>query len=220
VTRALLGAIAIAAYVLPGDRVLEQVAARRASAPALRVEARLEGIGESWPARVVLELHPRLGCRVSDERNERWVLHDGHVALGTRMPAPPWIPEIEVLAAADVASLAKLLGELGIDATRSELGRCGERDCFVLGGRASRAQLWIDKDSFEVVELRLADRRRIEFAPARAFGGTRFPGEIHVHDEWGKIATLRVESAGRATDLRAEDFTRRWVEVAPGAAQP
>jgi hypothetical protein len=211
VIRALLGAIAIAAYVLPADRVLEQVAARRASAPALRVEARLEGIGESWPARVVLELHPRLGCRVSDERNERWVLHDGHVALGTRMPAPPWIPEIEVLAAPDVASLAKLLGELGIDASRSELGRCG---------RASQAQLWIDKDSFEVVELRLADRRRIEFAPARAFGGTRFPGEIHVHDEWGRIATLRVESAGRATDLRAEDFTRRWVEVAPGAAQP
>lgn len=219
-TRALLGAIAIAAYVLPGDRVLEQVAARRASAPALRVEARLEGIGESWPARVVLELHPRLGCRVSDERNERWVLHDGHVALGTRMPAPPWIPEIEVLAAADVASLAKLLGELGIDATRSELGRCGERDCFVLGGRAGSAQLWLDKDSFEVVELRLPDHRRIEFAAPRSWPGARFPGELRIHDEWGKIATLSVEAAGPARDLRAEDWSARWVDTAPGAPAP
>ena len=73
VIRALAALAALLAYVLPGDRVLEQVAARRAKADALRVEARLEGIGESWPERVVLELHPRLGCRVSGEAGERWL---------------------------------------------------------------------------------------------------------------------------------------------------
>ena len=218
--RVLAGLMLLLAYVLPAARVLEQVAAHRAKAPALRVEARLEGIGEGWPEHVVLELHPKLGCRVSDGRGARWLLRDGRVQAGTHLPAPPWLPELDVLIAPDVAGLTRLLGELGIDVARNELGRCGGQDCFVLGGRSGAAQLWLDKDSFEVVELRLTDGRRIEFAAPRTWSGTRFPGEIRIHDEWGKIATLSVEAAGPATDLRAEDFSRRWVEVAPAAAGP
>jgi len=207
------------AYVLPGQRVIEQLAARRASAVPLHVEARLEGIGESWPARVVIELHPRLGARISDQRGGRWLLRDGRLQAGTQ-PLPPWVPELDVLLAPDVAALGALFAALGIDASVNELGRCGERDCFVLGGRSGGAQLWLDKDSFEVVELRLAGQRRIEYAAPKAWSGTRFPAEIRIHDEWGKIATLSVEAAGPAQVLRAEDFSARWVDSAPTAPAP
>ena len=214
-----LALAALLAYVLPAERVIEQLASRRASAAALRVEARLDGIGESWPERVVLELHPRLGTRVSDERGERWLLRDGRLQAGTRQPAPPWLPELDVLFAPDLVALGRLFADLGIDTSRNELGRCGERDCFVLGGRDAPAQLWLDKDTLDVVELRLASGRRIEFAAPQAWQGARFPAEIRVHDEWGKIATLRVEGAAKAPELRADDFSARWVETAPGAPQ-
>ena len=217
--RALVG-LALLAYVLPAERVLEQLAAQRAKAPALRVEARLEGIGESWPQHVVLELHPHFGCRVTGEHGERWLLRDGRVQAGSALPAPPWVPDLDVLVVPDKAGIARLLRELGIDASTNELARCGERDCFVLGGRSAAAQLWLDKDSFEIVELRLADHRRVEFAAPRAWSGARFPGEIRIHDEWGKIATLSVEAAGPTRDLRAEDFSPRWVETAPTAVAP
>jgi hypothetical protein len=220
VIRALAVLAALLAYVLPADRVLEQVALHRAKLHAVRVEARLEGIGESWPERVTLELHPRLGCRVSGAAGERWLLRDGRVLAGTRLPAPPWVPELDVLVVPDAGDLARLLGSLGIDPAANELGRCGERDCFVLGGRTGPAQLWLDKDSFDVVELRLADARRVEFAAPRAWSGTRFASEIRIHDEWGKIATLSVEAAGPAADLRAEDFSQRWVDLAPAARAP
>lgn len=214
-----LALLALLAYVLPGGRVVEQLAARRASIAPVRVEARLDGIGENWPERVVLELHPRLGARVSDERGERWLLREGRLTAGTRSPAPPWLPELDVLFAPDLVALGKLFAELGIDPSVNELGRCGERDCFVLGGRKADAQLWLDKETFDVVELRLASRRRIEFAPPQAWSGTRFPAEIRVNDEWGRIATLRVETAAKAADLRADDFSSRWVDSAPGAPQ-
>jgi hypothetical protein len=219
VIRALAMLAALLAYVLPADRVLEQVAAKRAGRQALRVEARLAGIGESWPERVVLELHPTLGCRVSDPRGQRWLLRDGRLQAGTQ-PVPPWLPELDVWIVPDVPGLSRLLAELGIDAGANELARCGERDCFVLGGRAGDAQLWLDKDSFEVVELRLPSHRRIEFAEPRSWSGARFPGELRIHDEWGKIATLSVETAGPARDLRAEDWSARWVDTAPGAPAP
>jgi hypothetical protein len=207
------------AYVLPGERVVEQVAAKRARAGPLHVEARLEGIGESWPERVVIELHPRLGARVSDGRGGRWLLREGRLAAGTQ-PLPPWVPELDVLLAPDLPALGTLLAALGIDASVNELGRCGERDCFVLGGRSAGAQLWLDKDSFEIVELRLANQRRIEYAEPKAWSGARFPAEIRIHDEWGKIATLSVQAAGPARDLRADDFSARWVESAPSAPAP
>jgi len=212
-----LALIGLLAYVLPGERVVEQLAARRAELAPVRVEARLDGIGETWPEHVVLELHPRLGARISDERGERWVLRDGRLQAGTRHPQPPWLPELDVLLAPDRVALGKLLRDLGIDPSVNELGRCGERDCFVLGGRDAGAQLWLDKETLDVVELRLANRRRIEFAAPQTWSGARFPAEIRVYDEWGKIATLRVEAAGKAADLRAEDFSARWVETAPGA---
>jgi hypothetical protein len=156
---------------------------------------------------------------VSAPGGQRWLLREGRVQAGS-VAAPPWLPELDVLAVPDAHGLSRLLTALGVDVGKSELGRCGERDCFVLGGRSGDAQLWVDKDSFDVVELRLADRRRVEFAAPRAFGGARFPGEIRIHDEWGKIATLSVEAAGPAGALSAEDFSHRWVEVAPGSAAP
>jgi hypothetical protein len=219
VIRALVG-LALLAYVLPGERVVEQLAAHRASAPALRVEARLEGIGENWPQHVVLELHPRFGARVSADKGGRWLLRDGRVQAGSSVPAPPWLPTLDVLAGHDRETWLRLLRELGIDVSKNELARCGERDCFVLGGRSGAAQLWVDKDGFDVAELRLADHRRVEFAAPRAFSGVRFPAEIRVYDEWGKIASLSVEAAGAEKDLRAEDFSPRWVEVAPGSSAP
>jgi hypothetical protein len=50
----------------------------------------------------------------------------------------------------DEDRLPALVAQLGVDLRRNQLARCGEADCFVLGGREATAQLWIEKDRFEV----------------------------------------------------------------------
>jgi hypothetical protein len=102
----------------------------------------------------------------------------------------------------DREALGRYLPELGIDLTRSELGRCGEGDCFVLGGRSGAAQLWIDKDLFEVRRLRTRRGRVFEFEGYReGVGGARVPTRIRVLDSLGPIAEVEIAGVEAAPSL-------------------
>ena len=67
----LLLAVSLLAYVLPGARVVEQVVKVRAKQAPLRIDANLSGIGQDWPERVTIELHPEFGTRIQDARGGR-----------------------------------------------------------------------------------------------------------------------------------------------------
>ena len=72
-------------YVLPADRVLEELSRKRADQKPIHLVASLVGLGESWPARVWIDLHPLFGLRVRDSDGGRWVLSRGRM-LGSNQP--------------------------------------------------------------------------------------------------------------------------------------
>ncbi len=198
------------AYVLPVDLVVLQIAKVHRAAPPLRVEATLEGIGDAWPERVTFELHPEFGFRIQTDRGDRWLFHADGGLEGTQLPAPPWIPDLRILTLRDAELLSSLVVATGVDTEFSEFARCGEFDCFVLGGRDATAQIWVEKDRFEVLEMKTARGWRTLYAEYRAWSKVRFPSEIRVFDKYGSVGSLRVESVARAT-LSGEHFSAEWV---------
>jgi hypothetical protein len=205
-------ALALLGYVIPTERVVHEIAARRASLPELRVEAELELAGSEGVELVRFELDPDRGARVLDAQEGRWLLLRGRIWTRADADIPPWIPPLEVLVVRDEVALAEWLREAGVDVGVNTLARCGEADCFVVGGPASPDQLWVDKDLFEVRRRRTGRGRVAEFEDYRDWGGVRFPERILLADPLGKIATLRVVRVTRAPELAKEDFSPSWLD--------
>ncbi len=201
------------AYVLAADRVVLQMAEEHKGTPALRIDAVLTGIGDAWPEHVTFELHPDFGFRLESDRGNRWLFHADGGLQGTVLPTPPWIPDLRLLTLRDAELLRELVVATGLDFAASELVRCGEFDCFVLGGRDAPAQLWVDKDRFEILELRDSVGRRTRYTDYRSWGRTRFPAEIEILDAYGSIGTLRVENVTLAGALGADQFSPLWVSA-------
>ncbi len=209
----LLAAVAAlcTAYVLPVDRVVLRMATEHKGTPPLRVEATLQGIGDAWPERVTFELHPDFGFRLEGDRGNRWLFHAAGGVDGSDLPAPPWIPDLRLLALRDAVLLSERVAATGLDPESSELARCGEQDCFVLGGRDARAQIWVGKDRFEILEQQDERGRRTRYGGHRTWGKVRFPQEIQIFDTYGSVASLVVESVTVENALTAEHFSPRWV---------
>ncbi len=199
------------AYVLPVDRVVLQLAKQHEALPPLRVEAKLEGIGDSWPERVTFELHPQYGFRLESDRGQRWLFQADGGLVGSLLPPPPWIPDLRLLTLADPELLAELVTATGLDPESSELARCGEFDCFVLGGRTATAQLWVEKDRFEILELVDTQGSRTRYGGYREWSKVRFPAAIEILDAYGSVGRLQIENVKTASSLRGEDFSPLWV---------
>lgn len=217
--RALL-AVALLAYVIPAQVVVREMAARRAGPVPLRIETSLSGLGGDWPTSVTFETHPSRGVRIADDRGRRWLLGGGRLLAGD--PAPVWIPPLELLLVRNADALGELLRALGVSLEINQLGRCGDSDCFVLGGREHPVQVWVDKDSFDVRELRRSDGGRTELSSYAVWGegqGVRLPAEVRFFDALGRVGTLSIDRVARARDLDPGDFSSRWVLDAspPGA---
>ena len=201
-------------FVLPAERVIDELGRVRKAAFPLRAEATLSGIGRGWPREVVLELHPVAGLRVQDDAGGRWLVRQGRLVAGSRPRLPVWVPEAEILLLQEPKQVHAWLEALGIDPLANRLARCGEADCFVLGGPERPGRLWLDKDRFEVARLILRDRRSVEFEAYRDWDGVRFPSKIHILDAHGEVATLTLTAVKRSR-LRSEDFSMSWAGQSP-----
>jgi hypothetical protein len=206
------------AYVLPAERVLRQIEKQRSKQPPLRIEAELSGASLRWPSEVVFELHPEHGYRVSDDQGGRWLIRGGRVLAGTEEPTPAWIPELELLVLRAADDLRRWFRRAEVDLERNELARCGELDCFVLGGADARSQVWIDKESFDVLRW-TSSSRSVEFLSYSDWDGQRFPAIVELRDRRDVFATLVVHAVSRAGRLDEGDFTQTWVHAAPASPQ-
>lgn len=199
------------AHILEPERALTVLEKRRQKLAPLRVEAELTGVDSTWPHEIVFEMHPLHGFRISDDQGGRWVIHGSRLRAGSTEPAPSWIPQLELLALRSLGSLTTALRRLGVDLERNELARCGEGDCFVLGGLNGRGQLWLDKDSFEVVRFTFGSDLIVEYLNYSDWEGHRFPAIIELRDGRGTFATLVVHSVRTTDTLSAADFSPAWV---------
>jgi hypothetical protein len=206
--------LALLLYVLPPDRVLGELARRReASAPSpLRMEATLSG--EAWPARARYELYPGRGLRVADGEGSRWLVQDGHVTgpASEGSASALWVSAPELLALRGRAEISGWLERAGVDLQSSVLARCGDADCFRLGGRDQPGQLWVDKDQFEVRRFRSPEGWSLEFEDYRDWDGLRFPSRIRVELAAATLGVIQIERIDRAPELSSADFSPRWVQ--------
>ena len=202
-------------YIVPSSRVLTEIERVRGRAVTLHVEASLsraetQGFAPEWPARLQIDLHPVFGMRVADDRGGRWVVRRARIASASTFELPAWMPQLEVLAIATRSELESWLGSVGLDLQRNALGRCGEADCFVLGGRESAPQLWVDKETFQLRRWVGPGGRSFAFSEYRAWGSIKFPSKIEVLDDEGALATLLVDRVEPAPALGERDFSRTW----------
>lgn len=193
-------------YVLPVERIVAELARAREKAPPLRLETTLVGIVPGWPQRVTLELHPDFGQRVRDDQGRQWLLYRGELVSARPSRPPVWIPELEFMTLRSEEDLRTWLERARVDLERTEFARCGESDCYILGGKNGSAQVWLEKERFELLRLVLPGGRELVFEDYRSWSGVRFPREIKVLDAHGELAILTVETLRRARELAQEDF--------------
>jgi hypothetical protein len=206
-----VGAGLLAGFVLPPDKIVHVVASRRSAAPPLRVELEVSRAGEDEPLQVRAELHPERGVRLNDEEGRRWLVRQGRVSGGDGDRSRGWVPELDILVLRDEEALQAWLDVQGVDTTLSQLARCGDADCFVLGGREQPNQLWLDKDSFEIRRFRSRSGRVLELDEYADWEGVRFPAHARVSDSLGPVAELTVRSVEAAPDLDRADFSQAWL---------
>jgi hypothetical protein len=203
------------AFVVSGDHVVGLLAESRAKNTPLRIEAKLSARDSSAPTQVVIELHPELGARISDDKGGRWLVANGRAVAGTQMPAPAWLPDLAPLVLRRESELRAWIAAEGIDLARNELARCGDADCWVLGTRQGPAQLWVEKSALELRRVVGAHPARVAFDDWREFGKIRFPAKIEIADASGPPAAILAVANVTAITLGPGDLSPAWVQAPP-----
>ncbi len=101
------------------------------------------------------------------------------------------------------------------------LGRVGEFDCYVFGGRRPRSReseerrlpsMWVDLESYEVVRIDGSDGVRYRFGPSRDFDGIRVPRWIDIDAPGERPARLDIIRAAPA-NAPAAAFSTDWLST-------
>jgi hypothetical protein len=222
IAAALTWALAIGAWPVPARAVIPSAPKiAKAVAAANKVAGRSEPvllevtltIGDDPPAATgVLATHPtglaRLELRSHLGFVERHLLQgNAHSASrdGVMLVDPRhFLPPVFLLQATSGAALRVALASFGINSKETVLGRVGDFDCYVFGGRLPRSleredrrlpSMWVDLESYEVVRIDGHDGVRYRFGPSQEFEGIRVPSWIAIE--------ARDEPAARLDILRA-----------------
>lgn len=231
-------AAALAALLLPpavlaaipgADRIAGAVAeandhAGRAGPLLLRVSLRVAGAGPS--AEGELATHPTGLARLELRSPVGFV--ERHLLLGDEYRASrdgelldsphPFLPPIFLLQATSGATLSAALSSLGVHAQEVVLGRLGDLDCYVFGGRLPAAppdeerllpSLWIDVTSYDPVRVVGSDGTEYRLGPSQVYDGIRLPRWIDIQGSRLR-ARLEIVSAARA-DAPAAAFQNEWL---------
>ncbi len=195
-------------------------------------------IGDSAPvASGVLATHPTGLARLELKSTSGFV--ERHLLQGESYTASrdgrlleeghrPFLPPVFLLQADSGAALRAALGSYGVDAAQAALGRVGEHDCYVLGGRLPRLpdgrepfrpSVWVDLESFEVVRIDRADGVRFHLGPFHSFGGIRAPRWIEIEAPDQPTARLELERVVRAS-APAAAFGMDWLTAPPAEVGP
>ena len=112
----------------------------------------------------------------------------------------PFLPPVFLLQASSGAALAAALESFGVSEQEVVLGRMGDHDCYVFGGRlpgppdAERLlpSLWVDVESYDALRIVRADGVEYRLGPVSVFDGIRLPRWIEILAPNGFQARLEV----------------------------
>lgn len=200
----------------------------------LLLDVRLQIAGGGASATGVIATHPTGLARLELESGMGFV--ERHLLRGTEYRASrdgqtiddphPFLPPLFLLQAGSGEALGAALSSLGMTPDSIVLGRLGERDCYVLGGRAQRGEqgvepllpsLWIDVQSYEPVRMVGADGTEYRLVDMQSFKGIRMPRFVEIDPPGPLRARLEVLGA-RQADAPAAAFQPEWLQGAAGGA--
>jgi hypothetical protein len=178
------------------DAVAETNRLSGRSAPVL-LEVTLR-IGDGEPvATGVLASHPtglaRLELRSRRGFVERHLLQ-GNSYTASRdgqllNPPHPFLPPTFFLQTQSGAAFRAALASFGVAPGEVVLGRVADRDCYVFGGRLRRGaggeermlpSVWVDMESYQIVQIDRPGGVRFRFGPMTVFEGIQAPSWIQV----------------------------------------
>ena len=242
-SRPVIAAVAVAALVLaasasavvpPPPKVAKAVAeanrAARRGKPLLLEVTLTIGEGQPTAATGTLVSHPTGLARLELKSHRGFV--ERHLLQGTAYTASRngkligsprrFLPPIFLLQGRSGEALIAAMESFGIASDDGVLGRVGDYDCFVFGGRlplksveAGRQlpSMWVDLDSFDVVRIDAADGVRFRFGPAQDFSGIRVPRWIEIEMRGRETARLEILEASVA-NAPAAAFNQDWLTAA------
>jgi hypothetical protein len=233
----LAAAVAARAAIPSASKVERAVAeANRAAGRTepLLLDVRLQIAGGGASATGVLATHPTGLARLELESAMGFV--ERHLLRGTEYRASrdgrkiddphPFLPPLFLLQTSSGEALAAALASLGMAADEIVLGRIGEHDCYVIGGRqerdeqgqeALRPSLWVDMRSHDPVRMVGADGTEYRLAEPQSFKGIRLPRYIEIDPPGPLRARLEVLGATQA-DAPAAAFQPGWLQGSVGSA--
>jgi hypothetical protein len=133
----------------------------------------------------------------------------------------PFLPPVFLLQATSGAALAAALESFGVSEQEVVLGRMGDHDCYVFGGRlpgppyAERLlpSLWVDIESYDPLRIVRADGVEYRLGPVSVYDGIRLPRWIDIVTPDQFRARLDVLHAAPA-NAPAAAFQADWL-IAP-----
>ncbi len=224
---------ALAAIPSP-DKVARAVAeanqlAGRAGPLLLHVSLQVAGTGRAAEGEIAT--HPTGLARLELRSPAGFV--ERHLLLGAEYSASrdgellerphPFLPPVFLLQATTAATLSAALISFGVHPEELVLGRMGDRDCYVFGGRNPGTafeverllpSLWIDMTSYEPLRLARSDGTEYRLGPSQVYEGIRLPQWIDIHVPGSLRARLTILSAVRAS-APAAVFQTEWL-TSPG----
>ena len=121
------------------------------------------------------------------------------------------------------AALRAALASFGVSADEVVLGLADGHDCYVLGGRLPVSaeaddrrlpSVWVDMQTFEVVQIDRPDGVRYRFGPTGTFDQIQVPSWIVIEAPGQEPARLEVVRAAKA-DAPAAAFGTDWLVASP-----
>lgn len=222
------------AMVPPPPKVAKAVAeanlaARRGNPLLLKVTLTI-GKGQPTAATGTLVSHPTGLARLELKSHRGFV--ERHLLQGTEYTASRneelidnprrFLPPLFLLQGRSGEALIAAMESFGIASDDGVLGRLGDYDCFVFGGRLPRKSeeegrqlpsMWVDLDSFDVVRIDAAEGVRFRFGPTQDFSGIRVPRWIEIEMPGREAARLDVLEASVA-NAPAAAFNQDWLTAA------
>jgi hypothetical protein len=227
-------ALAAAAAIPTASKIAEAVA--EANQMSARVEPLIIDValrvGEDGPAaQGQLATHPTGLARLELRSDANFV--ERHLLQGDDYRASrdgqllekfhPFLPPVFLLQATSGAALAAALESFGVSEQEVVLGRMGDHDCYVFGGRlpgppdAERLlpSLWVDIESYDALRIVRADGVEYRLGPVSVYDGIRLPRWIEIVTPNQFRARLEVLRAAPA-NAPAAAFQFDWL-ITPDA---
>jgi hypothetical protein len=133
---------------------------------------------------------------------------------GEPLEAPhPLAPPLWLALAGTGGELLARAGELGAAPGVIALGHDGVRDCYVIGGAAGGPALWIDKDTYQVARVDLADGTKLRLLDWASRGGAVLPGTLEIETPSLRFV-LELTNPNPAAPA-ADAFGDGWLRAAP-----